>query len=103
MNTNDNMLLNDSVLNTPIKNKSFDILDSVFKNTNGISLKMNQTRLHTQNLVMKLVTLILKFYKIKLLLVFLLRIHLINLSLILNLISKLASEYAEQKLIDYSK
>ena len=31
MNTNDNMLLNDSILNSQIKNKGFAILDSTFK------------------------------------------------------------------------
>lgn len=31
MNTNDNMILNDPVLNSQIKNKGFAILDSTFK------------------------------------------------------------------------
>ncbi len=31
MNTNDNMILNDPVLNSQIKNKGFAILDSIFK------------------------------------------------------------------------
>jgi hypothetical protein len=31
MNTNDNMLSNESVLNSEIKNKGFAILDSIFK------------------------------------------------------------------------
>ena len=41
MNTNDNMLLNDPVINSEIKNKGFAILDEMFK-THGWYMQNNE-------------------------------------------------------------
>ena len=102
MNTNDNMLLNDPVLNTPIKNKGFAILDSVFKQYQWHLVKnelnwISYTKFGDET----------SYFDFKILqdkIVVSVPIKNSSYQFVTNFKSYFeASEYAEQKLIDYSK